>query len=153
MADYYATLGVDRSDGFVTIRAAYRSLARRSHPDAGGDATAMARLNDAWGILSKPERRASYDAELRAQEEQAARPTATPRRSRDGHTILDFGRYAGWSLADVARADDDYLVWLSRTPTGRPLRREINDLLEMRARAVEAVRPAAPAARRRLWRR
>jgi hypothetical protein len=46
------------------IRIAYRNLARRYHPDAMGDASAirMAQINEAWRVLSDPARRASYDA-------------------------------------------------------------------------------------------
>ena len=151
MTDYYATLGVPRSADPHTIRAAYRAHARRNHPDAGGDATTMVQLNGAWDVLSQAERRASYDAELRAQERALAVPSATSRRARDGHTILDFGRYAGWSLLDVGGVDDDYLVWLSRTPTGRALRREIAEILDQRAKAIQAIRPVAGTTKRRGW--
>ena len=49
------------------IRAAYRQLARATHPDAAGEASAssMAGLNEAWRVLSDPARRAVYDASLR----------------------------------------------------------------------------------------
>jgi curved DNA-binding protein CbpA len=117
----YAVLAVDAKADIETIRHCYRELARRHHPDFGGDARRMMSLNEAWHVLSGPERRASYDRQL-------LRPV--PRSSsRDGHTVMDFGRYEGWSLADIVKHDDDYLEWLSRTPTGRPLRREISQLL------------------------
>jgi len=32
--------------------------------------------------------------------------------------VLDFGRYAGWSLGDLARHDPNYLRWLSRHSSG-----------------------------------
>ena len=49
------------------LRAAYRRLARTTHPDAAGEASAssMAGLNEAWRVLSDPARRAVYDASLR----------------------------------------------------------------------------------------
>jgi len=28
--------------------------------------------------------------------------------------VLDFGRYRGWTLAQVARQDRDFLEWLQR---------------------------------------
>ena len=42
-------------------------MARRNHPDAKGDASAeaMAKINEAWRVLSDPDRRAVYDAQLR----------------------------------------------------------------------------------------
>ncbi len=42
---------------------------------------------------------------------------------------LDFGRYAGWSLRDLARHDPDYLRWLSRHSSGLRYRTEIQGLL------------------------
>ncbi len=46
-----------------------------------------------------------------------------------GSTKLDFGRYAGWSLRDLARHDPDYLRWLSRHSSGLRYRTEIGRLL------------------------
>lgn len=64
--DYYATLGVLPSAEDVVIRAAYRALAQRYHPDrAAHDAPdanrRMAELNEAYAVLSDPETRRSYD--------------------------------------------------------------------------------------------
>jgi curved DNA-binding protein CbpA len=42
---------------------------------------------------------------------------------------LDFGRYAGWTLRDLARQDPDYLRWLSRHSSGLRYRQEIQQLL------------------------
>ena len=39
--------------------------------------------------------------------------------------VLDFGRYAGWSLRQIAMRDPDYLEWLRRTPAGRQYQTEI----------------------------
>jgi curved DNA-binding protein CbpA len=46
-----------------------------------------------------------------------------------GSTILDFGRYAGWSLAQLVRHDPDYLRWLCRQSAGVRYRRQILELL------------------------
>lgn len=140
----YAVLGVDPQADIRTIRHAYRELARQHHPDFGGDLRRMMSVNEAWHVLSDPERRASYDAQL-------LRPTPKPR-ARDGHTVMDYGRYEGWSLADIVRYDTDYLEWLSRTQTGTPLRREISELLAERTAALEALRPVRTPAKRR-WTR
>lgn len=48
---------------------------------------------------------------------------------------LDFGRYAGWSLRDLARHDPDYLRWLTRHSSGIRYRREIARLLPDEAAA------------------
>ena len=102
----------------------------------------MMSLNEAWHALGDPERRASYDRQLR-------RPIPKPR-ARDGHTVMDYGRYEGWSLADIVKYDTNYLEWLSRTQAGRPLRPEIAELLTKQAAALEALRPA-PIPTKRRW--
>ena len=53
-------------------------------------------------------------------------------------TVLGFGRYAGWSLGEVARRDVDYIEWLDRMPIGRPYRDEIDVLLRKTGRRRSA---------------
>jgi hypothetical protein len=48
----YEVLGVPRTATAEEIRRAYLTLARRHHPDAGGSADEMRRLNEAWSALS-----------------------------------------------------------------------------------------------------
>jgi DnaJ-class molecular chaperone len=64
--DYYKILGVPRSASEKDIKAAFRKLARKHHPDMNkGDATAEARfkeINEANAVLSDPEKRRQYDA-------------------------------------------------------------------------------------------
>ena len=61
MADAFDALGLepqmDLSD--ETIRRAYLTRAAAAHPDAGGNETESAALNDARGILADPEKRAN----------------------------------------------------------------------------------------------
>ena len=141
MTTLYGVLGVDAQADPETIRHAYRALAREHHPDFGGDLRRMMSVNEAWHFLSDPERRASYDMQL-------LRPVPRPR-SRDGYTVMDYGRYEGWSLADIVRYDTDYLEWLSRTQAGRPLRREIAELLAEWAASLAALRPIRTPPKRR----
>jgi len=64
--DYYEVLGVPRDAGTETIKAAFRRLARRYHPDISTDPDAEQRFKEiaeAYGVLSDPARRASYDAQ------------------------------------------------------------------------------------------
>ena len=59
--DYYATLQVHPKALDVVITKAYRELCKVYHPDAGGSVEQMRRLNEAYEVLSDPERRAAYD--------------------------------------------------------------------------------------------
>ena len=166
MSDFYEVLqGSPRAEPEV-IRAAYRILARKYHPDHGGDPLRMIALNDAWDVLGDPGRRAAYDASRAASTGPSAfasRPDAAtqgaaagasatasaawstqtnagatdpthagPPPGRPSGTVLDFGRYSGWSLGEIGRHDMDYLEWLQRSTFGRRLRAEIDALLVQR---------------------
>jgi hypothetical protein len=112
------------------------SRLRRRRPPDGHHQRGMARPS------ATPERRAGYNRQLR-------RPVPRPD-ARDGHRVMEWGQYEGWSLADIAKVDENYLRWLSRMPVGRPLQREIGELLAERSASEEAHRPA-PIPRRRRW--
>ena len=62
--DYYQTLGVARDATADTIKKAFRKLARKYHPDISKEADAelrMKEVNEAYAVLSDPEKRAAYD--------------------------------------------------------------------------------------------
>lgn len=155
--DPYKVLQVDPEAEPEVIRAAYRALALKYHPDVRtGSQDRMAALNHAWGILRDAENRAALDlarAEARRKPEarppdvsdgmRAPMPAPPPARppGTSANSVLDFGRYAGWSLGQIATSDPEYLEWLARTPIGRPFQGEINAL-----RAKGAADAAAAAA-------
>jgi DnaJ-class molecular chaperone len=64
--DYYKTLGVSKTASEKEIKAAYRKLARKFHPDMNaGNKQSEARfkeINEAHEVLSDPEKRRRYDA-------------------------------------------------------------------------------------------
>ena len=63
--DYYKILGVDRNASADEIKKAYRKLALKYHPDRNpGDKAAEEKfkeINEAYQVLSDPEKRAKYD--------------------------------------------------------------------------------------------
>ena len=63
--DYYEVLGVDRSADESAIKKAYRSLAKKYHPDMNpGDKEAernFKEVNEAYAVLSDPDKKAKYD--------------------------------------------------------------------------------------------
>src|ERR1700741_657904 len=64
IGDYYETLGVERTASDADIKKAYRRLAQRWHPDINQDPAAASRfkeINEAYQVLSDPERRQRYD--------------------------------------------------------------------------------------------
>ena len=76
---------------------------------------------------------------------------AGPPPGRPSGTVLNFGRYAGWSLGEVARSDMEYVEWLDRAPIGRNYRQEIDEILRKSGRRKSA--DAGETDRRGLFRR
>jgi curved DNA-binding protein CbpA len=66
-------------------------------------------------------------------------------------SVLNFGRYAGWSLGEIARRDLEYVEWLDRAPIGRQYRDEIDRILRRSGRRRSATAEASD--RRGLFRR
>jgi len=157
--DLYKVLQVDPEAEREVIRAAYRALALKYHPDVSSRShDRMTGLNHAWGILRNASARAAYDqawAEAQRTPEvpkpevnhEMRTPMPAALRGTPSGSVLDFGRYAGWSLGQIATGDPVYLEWLARTPIGRSFNREIDALLATHT-AGNAAAAAAAAERR-----
>lgn len=162
----HVVLRISRFAPWPDVRAAYRQLARRYHPDGTGpDSRLMAEVNAAYEALER--RRRTADASpaavavgpgvdwrhrpvavsgVTAHPEPSAGPPEGSllwriRQARHGDSpVLDFGQYAGWRIAAVADHDPRYLVWLSRHSSGVRYRRAIEEVLGSRN---DLGRPAA----------
>jgi len=156
--DYYKILQVDPEADLDVIRAAHRVLRDRLHPErdlTGVQEIRLAELDRALAVLSDPFRRVAYNQERELTmvavgpgpfDEHAADRTdgehahlamgALTERIQGGqhgqnvsNIQLDFGRYAGWTLGELARQDADYLRWLARHSSGIRYRTAILRLL------------------------
>jgi curved DNA-binding protein CbpA len=89
-----------------------------------------------------------FDPSMRSPEGLGA---AGPPPGRPSGSVLNFGRYSGWSLGEIARYDLEYIEWLDRTPIGRTYREEVDAILRASGRRQSASTEATE--RRGLFRR
>lgn len=60
--NYYEVLGVNKNSSIEDIKRAYRKLAMKHHPDrSGGNDTHFKRIQEAYDVLSNPQKKAEYD--------------------------------------------------------------------------------------------
>lgn len=145
--DPYRILGVLPEADPDVVRAAYRVLARKLHPDnqAGPMDLVTDRkikdLNWAYAQVRDPAARHHFEQQRVAS---APATAAEPRTHGAAHTDdeydatktkLDFGRYVGWTLRDVAKRDIEYVQWLRRHASGARYRAAIDQLLAERRTA------------------
>jgi len=70
MRDYYSILGVNKDADEIVIKAAYKALAQKYHPDkydAGSDVQSsklMSDINKAYSVIGNPVSKQKYDQEL-----------------------------------------------------------------------------------------
>ena len=140
----HEVLGVSRDADWPAVRRAYRSLARRFHPDgAAPDCGRMAEINEAYEHLERQRRHPQahrVPVGPGASGSWAATTSASPAEggllsrmaaARDvGSPVIDFGQYAGWRIVDVAAHDPRYLLWLSRHSSGVRYRAAISRVLD-----------------------
>lgn len=150
--DHYKTLHVDPEADPDVITAAFKTLSKKLHPETdftGIQEYHLAELTRSYKILHDPAERKAYDLRrifrLRAMgpggdEEEIEAPLHLAERVQahmngadaGADRRLDFGRYAGQSLRDIATTDVEYLRWLSRHSSGIRYRSEIIKLLNER---------------------
>jgi curved DNA-binding protein CbpA len=115
--DLYAELEVSRDASAEVIEAAYRTLAKRHHPDVArtqdaarpGDTNRITRLNQAREWLTDPARRKRYDAATRAEGPRQGTPNAAAGKAAAGKAAVGT---AGGGSAERAPGP-------ARRPSGR----------------------------------
>ena len=92
--DYYAILGVPRTASQAEIKKAFRKVARTYHPDVAKNKTGaeekFKEANEAYEVLSDPEKRGRYDALGADWETGGAAPRSGPR-ARRAEGDFEFG--------------------------------------------------------------
>ena len=158
--DAYLVLQVHHEAEQFVLDAAFRALARRYHPDGlTPEPRRMAAINQAYAQVRTPALRAAYDrqrtAPMRPVGPGHAGGGAAPPPPGGGvfargaarrgaqvppaSSMLDFGRYSGWTIEQVAQRDQDYLRWLARHSSGLRFRGEIaRTLVDLPAQARSA---------------
>ncbi len=120
MRTHYENLHVTEDAPDEVIRASYRALSLKHHPDTAGDKPQsrwkMQRINDSYAVLSDSQKKAAYDGELRRQRNprpaQSKPPTSvqpTPRRGQRSPRRIPL-HAPGWLPAGVGWLSDARLV-------------------------------------------
>lgn len=94
--DHYRILGIEPDATAQAVRDAYRRLARTYHPDRyegkGDSGATMARINQAYEVLSDPESRSRYDASI------APPPRTAPSSVGGSSAGFDVAAHRPWFL-------------------------------------------------------
>jgi curved DNA-binding protein CbpA len=112
--DFYEILQVQQGASQEVIRAAYRALAQRYHPDNAGPTgeARMVEINMAYEVLGDPERRAEYDRD---------RAAGRWGRESSGGGSGSAGSSGAWAApASGPATRDPHWVGSAGAPPGRP---------------------------------
>src|SRR5262245_19810227 len=106
MSTLYRVLGLPRGANQHQVKAAFRTLARRFHPDVNaGDASAGERfkeVNRAYETLVNPEARAAYDRALVCRQEESRRRLAATATATFALTASMAALAVWWSVHSAA---------------------------------------------------
>jgi curved DNA-binding protein CbpA len=131
---YYDVLGVPRDATQEQIRLAFRRLVLKYHPDRSGTRETtdlFMQIVEAHSVLSSPERRAHYDALLRAKDRHAQpaerpRPEASnsqqPSSRQNRPPTADLTRLLNLAVLELSRGRLDRAEAAARSVVGRDFR-------------------------------
>ncbi|HST52491.1 MAG TPA: J domain-containing protein [Pyrinomonadaceae bacterium] len=96
--DYYSILGAGEREAREEIERRYKRLARRHHPDRGGDEEEMKSINEAWRVLGDAHARRDYDAVRTRKQPREVYGQHVPVSSPAAHADPLSGRIVGAAL-------------------------------------------------------
>jgi curved DNA-binding protein CbpA len=159
LKDYYRILGIAQGASSAEIRDAFRTLAKKYHPDIAQDnphATAhFKEIREAYECLAHPARRAAYDEDrwLRGMSQRSRHPRSLSadwvlqeaRRLRRHMSSIDSYRMNHEALRDYVRAllSPEHLSVLRETAEHRSLIIDelMGSLVRMRYEYAESIKP------------
>jgi curved DNA-binding protein len=120
--DYYKILGVDKSADSAAIKKAYRKLAMKYHPDKNPDDKAaeekFKQANEAYAVLSDPEKRKQYDTYGSTGFSQRYSQEDIFRGSDLGSILREFGINFGGGFSQAGGAGSPFESFFSQSSSG-----------------------------------
>lgn len=113
--DYYEVLGINKASSAAEIKKAYKSLAKKHHPDVDKSAGANEKfkeINEAYQVLSNSEKKAAYDQFGHAAFSQGAGPGGAGAQSGGwGPFTYTYTTTGGPSASDFGDFSDPFSIF------------------------------------------
>ena len=113
--DHYRILGVNRRAGAGEIKSAYRLLAKKNHPDKGGDKERFQKIQEAYNVLGDDNKRAEYDeggGTAQRTRQGQYHPFQRRQRPQPQRFDCDATRLGSDSFFSFAQENDVFFVWV-----------------------------------------
>ena len=104
--DPYEVLNVSYKATLQEIKSSYRALAKKYHPDAGGDEKTILAINAAWEILRDQEKRFIYDSSININKDTQSESKQRGIRNANAANAANRVRYK------VIKEEDDLIYWM-----------------------------------------
>ncbi|MDD3040400.1 DnaJ domain-containing protein [Bacteroides sp.] len=124
--NYYEILQVNHKADPDVIKAAYRSLSKKNHPDYNGDEEKMKLINEAYEILMNPVIREDYDQWLRNNTKQRPRETVYYKATKRKTSKDEFSQQSSEYKANNKPEADQTSKYKSKNKQAEPIKTPIS---------------------------
>ena len=114
--NYYEELGINKKASKSEIKSAYRLLAKKYHPDKGGDKDKFVEIQSAWETLNDPLKREIYDSKLSLKEQSQS------------YENLNWEDNLQKKTYNYSSQDKDIAYWIKNIY--EPINRSINQIIK-----------------------